>query len=111
MDKEIDTQIKTFKDNQANLQILSEKRQKLETQKQENDGVLAELNLLVDDAEVFHKVGPVLCKISVDEARNNVQERLEFIQKEIKSTEASIATNNQKQEEIRNKIISLQQKS
>ena len=39
--------------------------------------------MLADDAKVFKLVGPILAKQDLDECKNNVTKRIEFIDKEI----------------------------
>ena len=51
--------------------------------KNENDMVLQEFKMLADDAKVFKLVGPILAKQDLDECKNNVTKRIEFIDKEI----------------------------
>jgi hypothetical protein len=52
---------------------------KLVGQHNENDMVLKELNLLEDEANVYKLVGPVLLKQDLDEAKSNVEKRLQYI--------------------------------
>jgi prefoldin beta subunit len=52
---------------------------KLVGQHNENDMVLKELNLLEDSANVYKLVGPVLLKQDLDEAKSNVEKRLQYI--------------------------------
>ena len=59
-----------------NKNVLTEKRQ-------ENDLVRQEFALLKEDAVVYKLVGPVLAKQDLNECKNNVQKRIEYIDKEI----------------------------
>ncbi len=52
---------------------------KLAQQENENDLVLNELKILGDDSTVYKLVGPALIKQDLDEARSNVEKRLQFI--------------------------------
>jgi hypothetical protein len=52
---------------------------KLAQQENENELVLSELKLLGDDSSVYKLVGPALIKQDLDEARSNVEKRLQFI--------------------------------
>jgi prefoldin beta subunit len=45
--------------------------------------VLQEFSLMEPDATVYKLVGPILAKQDVNEARSNVEKRIEFIKKEI----------------------------
>ena len=50
---------------------------------QENELVKAELDILDDNAPVFKLIGPVLMRQDLDEAKQNVDKRLEFIKGEM----------------------------
>lgn len=52
-------------------------------QKSENEMVMAEFKMLDDDANVFKLVGPILAKQGLSECKENVEKRLEFINKEV----------------------------
>jgi prefoldin beta subunit len=65
------------------VQVLATQRQTYAQQANENDMVKKELDLLDDEAKVYKLVGPVLLKQDVDEAKTNVNKRLEFINKEL----------------------------
>ncbi len=54
-------------------------RQQLDSQLTENSGVKEELNLLESDANVFKLIGPVLVKQDLEEARQNVNKRIDYI--------------------------------
>ena len=55
----------------------------MQEKKSENDMVMAEFKMLEDDANVYKLVGPVLAKQDLSSAKENVEKRLEFIEKEI----------------------------
>ncbi|KAF1784975.1 Prefoldin [Phytophthora cactorum] len=59
-------------------------------QANENDMVKKELDLLDDEAKVYKLVGPVLLKQDVDEAKSNVNKRLEFINNELSKVNSKI---------------------
>lgn len=59
------------------------KRQQLDAQLNENTSVKNELDLLKDDGEVFKLIGPVLIKQDLDEAKQNVAKRMEYIVSEL----------------------------
>ena len=56
---------------------------KFMSQRNENDMVFKELNILDDDAKVFKLIGPVLLKQDLDEAKTNVEKRLQYINDEM----------------------------
>ena len=49
-----------------------------------------ELDMLEEGTSVFKLVGPVLMSIELSEAKENVQKRLEFIEKELEKIESLI---------------------
>ena len=54
-------------------------RQQLDSQLTENNGVRDELNILESDTNVFKLIGPVLVKQDLEEARQNVNKRIDYI--------------------------------
>lgn len=58
-------------------------RQQLDGQLNENTGVNQELNLLKPGDEVFKLIGPVLIKQDLEEAKQNVSKRMEYISSEL----------------------------
>ena len=55
----------------------------MQEKKSENEMVMAEFKMLDDDANVYKLVGPILAKQDLSECKENVEKRLEFIDKEI----------------------------
>lgn len=58
-------------------------RQQLDGQLNENKVVMAELKILKADSEVYKLMGPVLIKQDLEESRQNVAKRIEYIEKEL----------------------------
>lgn len=58
-------------------------RQQLDGQLNETTTVKDELYLLKSSNEVFKLIGPVLIKQDLDEAKQNVNKRIEFITNEL----------------------------
>ncbi|KAI9754868.1 MAG: hypothetical protein M1815_005367 [Lichina confinis] len=58
-------------------------RQQLESQQKENKMVQKEFGCLADDATIYKLIGPALVKQDKAEATLAVDQRLEFIQKEV----------------------------
>jgi len=75
---------------QSDLSVVVDSRQRLEAQLQENEMVKKELAQLTPESEVYKLVGPVLIKQDQQDARTNVNQRLELIQGDIKRVEAQI---------------------
>ena len=49
--------------------------------------VLAEFKMMDDDATVFQMVGPILAKKGLFECKDNVQQRINFCEKQIATFE------------------------
>ena len=58
-------------------------RQQLDSQLTENNGVKEELALLETDSNIYKLIGPVLVKQDLDEARQNVKKRIDYITGEL----------------------------
>ncbi|CAG57832.1 uncharacterized protein GVI51_A03817 [Nakaseomyces glabratus] len=93
---------------QNELEELVTARQKLETQLQENKIVNEEFATLKEDTVVYKLTGNVLLPVEHDDAKNNVDKRLEFIGEEIKRCEDNIRSKQQELETIRGQLISQQ---
>jgi len=66
------------------LNKLVTQSQTLETQLNENQMVKDELDITREDARVFKLVGPVMVPQTVDDAKSNVNRRIDFIKAELK---------------------------
>ncbi|OMJ77643.1 hypothetical protein SteCoe_22724 [Stentor coeruleus] len=75
--------------------------------KHENEMVRDELQL-VTDGNVYKLIGPALIPQKLDEARGNVDKRLEFINKEITRLDKLKADFLKKNEEKQEKIMKMQ---
>ncbi|XP_034828509.1 prefoldin subunit 6 [Maniola hyperantus] len=82
-------------------------KQQLDSQMNENKVVKEELSLLKKDAEVYKLIGPVLVKQDLEEARQNVAKRLEYISKEIKRSDGNISALENKQEAVHENLNKL----
>ena len=72
------------------LQESHETLKHLTSQKSENESVLLEFSKLEDDANVWKLTGPLLVKQDREDSRINVEKRLEFIGRELHTTEEKI---------------------
>ena len=103
-----DAQMDVYRALQADMQKLGNTRQQLISQVNENGMVKQELDLLDDSATVFKLVGPVLMTIDLEEAKENVAKRVEFIETEISKLDAAIATKQGDQTTLGEEISKLQ---
>lgn len=65
--------------------------------------------MLEEDAKVFKLVGPVLMTIELDEAKQNVEKRLQFIEAELKKFDTNITTKQKEQTALGDEIAKMQQ--
>ncbi|KAG7345373.1 prefoldin subunit domain containing protein [Nitzschia inconspicua] len=100
---EIDDEIATFRDIQEQLQRVQNDLQLVLGQMTENEMVQQELALLDSSTNVYKMVGPVLIKNSLDDAKDTVTKRLEFITAEKKRLEG-------KQKELEGRGMAVSQK-
>lgn len=98
-----------FSNAQNLLNELMSARSQLETQYQENKIVLAEFVHLNKDSKIYKLTGPVLLPQQYDEAKLNVNKRIEFIEGEIQRVETKIEGEQKNIETAREKLVALRQ--
>ena len=106
--KAVDAELAIYRSIEAEQNSILTARQSSIAQLRENEMVSEELKKLSSGAPVFKLVGPVLLKQDLDDAKQNVGKRIEFIQGEIKKAEAKIEENKQKMQSHGEKIMRLQ---
>lgn len=92
---------------QSELEDLVIARQKLETQLQENKIVQDEFDTLRDESQVYKLTGGVLLPVEQEEAKGNVEKRLQFIKNEITRCEENIKEKQTQLERLRNELVRL----
>ncbi|CAG0884085.1 unnamed protein product [Darwinula stevensoni] len=107
--KKFQQEVERLKGLQKDSQKIIQSRQQLDAQLNENTLVLEELQKLESDANVFKLIGPVLVKQDTEEAKQNVQKRIEYIQGELKHCDTTLKDLNEKQESHKESIGKLQQ--
>ncbi|CAH0484482.1 unnamed protein product [Peronospora farinosa] len=105
---QVDTAMTRYRTLQDEVQVLATQRQTYAQQANENDMVKKELELLDDEAKVYKLVGPVLLKQDVDEAKTNVNKRLEFINNELDKVTTKIEAKEKEAVGIRTNISTMQ---
>eukprot|EP01107_Rhizomastix_libera_P001867 TRINITY_DN1325_c0_g1_i1.p1 TRINITY_DN1325_c0_g1~~TRINITY_DN1325_c0_g1_i1.p1 ORF type:complete len:116 (-),score=43.46 TRINITY_DN1325_c0_g1_i1:129-476(-) len=75
---------------QKAMREMQQQKEKLLTQLNENEQVVKELDLLETRAEVMKLVGPVMVKQNAEEAKSNVEKRVEFIKGEVAKIDAKM---------------------
>ncbi|XP_002735724.1 prefoldin subunit 6-like [Saccoglossus kowalevskii] len=110
LQKQLQDELDKLKNVQKDYQKALANRQQLDSQLNENKIVKDELDILEDDGKVFKLMGPVLVKQDVEEAKQNVGKRIEYISSELKRIEDSIKDLDKKQDTHRESLSKLQQK-
>ena len=87
-----------------------EKRTRLDTTKNENLLLLNELKLLDDDTVLYKKSGPIIVKVEVEEAKTDVQAKMNIIADQIKQIDTQIKNIQNKTQDKESKIGEMQKK-
>lgn len=93
---------------QTDLAILVDKRTRLEAQLSENEMVKKEFANLTANNTIYKSIGPVLVPQDQNEAKGNVETRLEFIRGEMKRVESLIKETEQQTEKKRTELVVIQ---
>merc|ERR1712050_620339 len=86
-----------------------ESRMGLVAQQQETDLVKDEFDNLEEDAVVYKLVGPVMVKQNVDDAKANVEKRLDYIKGELERSDKIIETQEKEMNEKQQELMKIQQ--
>ncbi|KAH8405305.1 hypothetical protein KR222_004088 [Zaprionus bogoriensis] len=84
--KKMQTEVESYQNLQKSCVKVVKQRALLESQLNENKCVLDELNLLGPENKVYKLFGPVLVKQELEDSRQNVGKRIEYISKELKGS-------------------------
>ncbi|CAD6238508.1 GSCOCG00008465001-RA-CDS [Cotesia congregata] len=109
LQKTLQNEVEVYKQIQRDYHKALINRQQLDGQLNETTTVKDELYLLKSSNEVFKLIGPVLIKQDLDEAKQNVNKRIEFITNELKRVDTLINDLDAKQESQRESLDKLQQ--
>jgi len=88
--KEYEEQVRKYQLVEKEREKIIGQRQQLEAQKTENELVKQELDLLQPGTNVFKLIGPSLVKQDLEESKNTVAKRLEYIEEEIKRCDKTL---------------------
>ncbi|KPM07901.1 prefoldin subunit 6-like protein [Sarcoptes scabiei] len=81
--KKFNDQYQKFQESRNQIKKLIGQRGQLEVQLNENKIVKEELELLDDNVRTFKLIGPALMKIDLKEAKDNVNNRIKYINQEL----------------------------
>lgn len=103
-----DAEIAVFRALQEEISKLRGDIQTLLQQENENEMVKQELSLCDDSSHVYKMVGPVLMKNDLEDAKQTVDKRLEFISGERNKKETSLKEKEEKLQTTAAKIQEIQ---
>uniref|UniRef100_A0A182FUG6 Probable prefoldin subunit 6 n=3 Tax=Nyssorhynchus TaxID=44543 RepID=A0A182FUG6_ANOAL len=109
LQRKLEAELKNFKDSQKEFSKLVQTQRQLDGQYLENKSILEELQLLKPTNTVYKLYGPVLVKQELDDSKQNVAKRIEYITKELKRCSENINQLEQKQDKYRANLQKLQQ--
>mmetsp|Transcript_17326 Transcript_17326/g.18067 ORF Transcript_17326/g.18067 Transcript_17326/m.18067 type:complete len:128 (+) Transcript_17326:19-402(+) len=104
----VDEKLEKYREIQGEIQKLFLSKQQYLSQFNENTLVKGELDLLTEDEQVYKLVGPVLMKVDLEESKENVGKRLQFIEGEITKIDQQIAEKQGSQTTLGEEIAQLQ---
>mmetsp|Transcript_22192 Transcript_22192/g.21419 ORF Transcript_22192/g.21419 Transcript_22192/m.21419 type:complete len:136 (+) Transcript_22192:50-457(+) len=107
---EVEEKLKVYRALQGDIQLIYGKKQQILSQMNENTLVKGELDLLVANSQVMKLVGPILIPVELEEAKENVGKRLEFIESEVAKIEAAIDVKQKELKGVGEEISGIQQR-
>jgi prefoldin beta subunit len=108
--EQMQAHIATMKETQGKKSKHIESRQKLGSQKNENELVCKELKNLEEGSAVYKLIGPVLVSQDSSDAHVIVEKRLEFINKELARVDKHIAECEKEEDTLRAAVQDIQNK-
>ncbi|CAI9716484.1 prefoldin subunit 6-like [Octopus vulgaris] len=108
LQKRLQNEVEKYQSVQKDIQKYIMGKQKLDAQLNENTLVKEELDMLEKESCVYKLIGPVLVKQDLEEAKQNVQKRIDYISSELKRHENTIKDLEKKQETHRENLGKLQ---
>ncbi|XP_045592096.1 prefoldin subunit 6 [Procambarus clarkii] len=109
LQKKLEEEIEAFKKLQKDLSKTTNLRSQLDGQLNENKVVKEELDLIGDESVVYKLIGPALIRQDLEEARQNVNKRVDYITQEIKRHENTMEKLDKDSDSKRDSIGKLQQ--
>ncbi|XP_071542253.1 prefoldin subunit 6-like [Panulirus ornatus] len=109
LQKKLEEEVEGYKKIQKDLSKTTSLRSQLDGQLNENKVVKEELELLDEDSVVYKLIGPALIRQDLEEARQNVNKRVDYIQQEIKRHDNTMEKLEKESEVKRESIVKFQE--
>lgn len=103
-----DSLVKELNVIRERIQRLHESLRLLTSQKSENDAVRVEFDKLESSAKIWKLTGPLLILQDSDDARVNVEKRIDFISKELETLEKNIKSSEADFDKKRQELMNIQ---
>ena len=101
--------VQEINENRSQMQVQYDLLRALTAQKSENESVKKDFDSLEQDATIWKLVGPVMVKQDCEDAKTNVDKRIEFIAADIAKAEVEIKRLEEIFETKRNELLKLQE--
>merc|ERR1712088_988307 len=108
MQAQLQEKVEKLQGQQKTRQKTLMARQTLDSQLSENKLVKDELDGLEEDAKVFKLIGPALIRQDTNDAKQNVNKRIDYISGELKRQDDTLADLDKKQDELREELQAIQ---
>jgi len=105
---QLEAATRKYQDLQEELSKAVSSREKLGAQQVETESVKKEFATLKAANIVYKLIGPVLVPQDHEEAKSNVEKRLEFISTELKRVETQIKDLGEQSEKVKSEIVRIQ---
>ena len=107
--KRYDELVSEINENRSKLNKQTDLLRQLSSQKSENESVKREFEVLKPDGVIWKLVGPIMVKQDRDDAKANVDKRIEFINGDISKAEDAIKTLEEIFETKRTELMKIQE--
>jgi len=105
---QLEVATRKYQDLQEELSKAVSSREKLGAQQVETESVKKEFATLKATNIVYKLIGPVLVPQDQEDAKSNVEKRLEFISAELKRVETQIKDLGEQSEKVKSEIVRIQ---
>ena len=108
MQAQLQEKVEKLQGQQKTRQKTLMARQTLDSQLSENKLGKDELDNLEEDAKVFKLIGPALIRQDTNDAKQNVNKRIEYINGELKRQDETLADLSKKEDDLKEELQTIQ---
>ncbi len=107
--KRYDELVTEINDNRSKMNKQTDLLRQLSSQKAENESVKREFEILKPDGVIWKLVGPIMVKQDREDAKANVEKRIEYIDADINKAEEAIKSLEETFEVKRTELMKIQE--